>query len=171
VSFQRLSQNSGVKSEGSPHGQAVEKPGVGGTNPDLRGGHINEEGVVCTYCGNPARLTSGAEIYRHRPDLHHLMFWHCYPCDAYVGCHKNSDAVPLGRLANKTLRAWKQSAHAAFDPLWKNGEMKRKDAYAWLAEELGIDVEECHIGMFDEALCERVVQVVKSRMSGRRRNA
>ncbi len=154
----------GHKPEASPHGQTVEKPGVGGTKPGLRGGHMAPAAsVLCNYCGNPARLTNGSEIYGHRPDLKHLSFWLCYPCDAYVGCHKNSDAVPLGRLANNKLRAWKQWAHAAFDPLWKSGDLERREAYSWLASQMGIAVENCHIGMFDEAQCEHVVQIVKRR--------
>jgi hypothetical protein len=122
-----------------------------------------EQGVGCNYCGKLARLTNGAEIYRNRPDLNHLQFWLCSPCDAYVGCHKNSNAEPLGRLANKNLRAWKQRAHAAFDPLWKSDGMKRRDAYAWLAREMNLAITDCHIGMFDEVQCERVVQTVAIR--------
>jgi hypothetical protein len=34
--------------------------------------------------------------------------------------------------------------------------MKRGQAYGWLAEQLGIDKSDCHIGMFDVKTCERV---------------
>jgi hypothetical protein len=50
-------------------------------------------------------------------------------------------------------------AHAAFDPLWRSGEMSRNAAYRWLANELGLSREECHISLFDRATCERVVAV------------
>jgi len=68
--------------------------------------------------------------------------------------------IPLGRLANPELRRLKQAAHHAFDPLWKTGDMDRRDAYAWLAEKMGISVENCHIGMMDEGQCKSVVEVV-----------
>ncbi|EDX6630579.1 hypothetical protein CVC30_004814, partial [Salmonella enterica subsp. enterica serovar Cerro] len=68
---------------------------------------------------------------------------------------------PLGRLANSSLRAMKSSAHRAFEPLWKTGRMSRKDAYLWLSKQLDIKFSECHIGMFDEDMCEKVVELCK----------
>jgi hypothetical protein len=124
--------------------------------------------VRCDYCGNPALLVSGSAIYPHRPDLKHLQFWNCEPCGAYVGCHKNSPRhVPLGRLANEELRTWKKQAHANFDPLWKTGLMKRRAAYAWLAEQMKLDFKSCHIGMFNVGQCKDVVRITKSRESGK----
>lgn len=38
--------------------------------------------VICDYCDKPAELVTGAEVYPHRPDLHHKKFWLCKPCDA-----------------------------------------------------------------------------------------
>ncbi len=131
--------------------------------------------VACPYCDRPAALVGGAAIYPHRPDLFGLKFWQCEPCDAYVGCHKagswrfergqkirHTGIEPLGRLADATLRAAKQRAHAAFDPLWKAGRMSRPEAYAWLASALGISVDNCHIGMFDVDGCGAVVAAVAS---------
>ena len=112
--------------------------------------------VICLYCGSGAALVSGISIYPSRTDLHSKQFWSCKPCDAYVGCHPGN-ADPLGRLANAELRRAKVAAHAAFDPLWKTGQMKRREAYAWLREALGIDAHECHVGMFDVEMCKAVV--------------
>lgn len=119
--------------------------------------------VICNYCGKPAELISGKAIYPHRPDLFSLKFWSCTPCKAYVGCHKDSDAVPLGRLANAELRSAKNRAHAAFDPLWKSKSMKRAEAYGWLSKQLGISGKDCHIGMFNIEMCERVVSACQQR--------
>lgn len=129
---------------------------------------------TCPYCQQPAQLATGAEIYRNRDDLAALSFWACFPCGAYVGCHKRgawfyragkkvvSDGTePLGRLANAELRAAKQAAHAAFDPTWMNTGQPRKTAYAWLAHKLGIPVEDCHIGEFDVDRCRLVVEICK----------
>lgn len=97
-------------------------------------------------------------MYPHRPDLHDKRFYRCAPCAAWVGCHPGS-ANPLGRLANAELRKAKSAAHTAFDPLWKSKRMRRKEAYGWLAERLGVKKNECHIGMFDVADCKRVVEI------------
>ncbi len=118
--------------------------------------------VTCDYCGKNAELVNGNTIYPHRPDLYKLQFWQCKPCRAFVGCHKNSDAKPLGRLANVDLRRAKKDAHAAFDPLWKSGQKTRKEAYGWLSIQLGINKEACHIGMFDIATCHKVVDLCKN---------
>lgn len=69
--------------------------------------------------------------------------------------------MPLGRLANKELRAAKQKVHAALDPLWRSGSMKRSDAYALLAEKLGIAPQNCHVGMFDVPTCRAAVLALK----------
>lgn len=118
--------------------------------------------MICDYCHNEAQLVSGDIIYPHRSDLHHLHFWQCVPCKAYVGCHRGTTR-PLGRLANAELRQAKQDAHVAFDELWKRttpvGSFDRYGAYTWLAWQLGIDRAECHIGMFDVETCRRVVEV------------
>ena len=120
--------------------------------------------VICPYCGMNAELVDSSEVYTRSYGL----IWLCRPCDAYVGTHRNStDHVPLGRLANAELRRWRVNAHSAFDPLWlakmrRDGCSKgqaRKAGYQWLAEQLGVPMSECHIGMFDVDMCKRVVQI------------
>ncbi|WP_262287703.1 DUF3268 family zinc-finger domain-containing protein [Pantoea sp. UYEF8] len=113
--------------------------------------------MICDYCGKDAALVSGKDMYPNRPDLAGLQFWKCPPCAAWVGCHKRSNAVPLGRLANAELRKAKSAAHAAFDPIWKSGRKSRRGAYEWLSKRLSIPFKNCHIGMFDVDTCERVV--------------
>lgn len=119
--------------------------------------------VTCPYCGRDAHLTTGLHIYNQRRfDLAHKKFWVCRPCKAWVGCHPNG-VQPLGRLANAELRKAKMAAHAAFDPLWKSGEMTRSEAYAWLASTLGTSQANCHIGMFDVDGCNAVIAAVAER--------
>ncbi len=114
--------------------------------------------VTCPYCDKPAPLVTGRDVYPHRPDLFDKPFYACLPCGAWVGCHPGT-TKRLGRLANAEGRRLKRAAHAVFDPLWKDGKMKRKDAYRWLADKLGIAPERCHIGYFNESECERVIEV------------
>ena len=129
--------------------------------------------VVCPYCDQAAALVTGADVYPHRPDLSGLKFYRCDPCDAHVGCHRpgtwawvggakvtNTGTEPLGRLANAELRAAKKMAHDAFDPVWRDGGISRRDAYAWLAGVLGIELQQCHIGLFDTDQCAAVAHAV-----------
>lgn len=125
--------------------------------------------LTCTYCNKPARLVTGKEIYPRRPDLFSLSFWQCKPCDAYVGCHKAGNGYgdgtrPLGILANKELRALKLLVHRNFDMLWQGGAMKRNEAYAWLAGQLNIPVNQCHVGMFTVDLCKKAAEVANKKL-------
>lgn len=113
--------------------------------------------LLCPYCGSAAVLKDSAAVYGEPWG----MMWVCgrYPaCDAYVGAHKGSNR-PLGTLANKALRESRRVAHGVFDPLWKSGAMSRDQAYAWLSAQLGVPPEKCHIAMFTEEQCRRVVEV------------
>jgi len=112
-------------------------------------------------------MVMGRKIYPLRPDLHGKFFYECEPCKAYVGCHPSSQE-PLGRLANAQLRAMKQAAHAAFDPLWKYYGMSRTGAYAWLACRLHLLKEDCHIGFFDEETCMKVVRECDAEVARRK---
>jgi hypothetical protein len=117
---------------------------------------VHNNNPVCPYCKQHSRRTDGREIYPNRPDLFKKIFYICAPCDAYVGCHPNS-ARPMGRLADSVLRAAKSAAHREFDKIWRSGRMSRTNAYAWLARQLRIPAHQCHIGMFDEDMCARVI--------------
>jgi hypothetical protein len=112
----------------------------------------------CPTCNREAQLVSGQEIYPHRPDLYHKPFWACLPCRTWVGCHAGGTRR-LGRLATDETRRLKIDAHAAFDPMWKTGSMKRKQAYAWLGERLGLSDRDCHIGWMSDEDLRRVVEI------------
>lgn len=117
--------------------------------------------MTCAYCGNEAVLVTGDALYPTRPDLYQNHFYRCDPCQAHVGCHPGT-TNPLGRLANAELRKAKMDAHAIFDLLWRTGKRSRRQAYAWLAHELGIDISQCHIGEFDLEQCRRVVEICRA---------
>lgn len=132
--------------------------------------------IRCPYCDNPAVLSTGADLFPHLPELSIKRYWVCGPCDARVGCHAKGASVPvpggrrqtsdgtlpLGRLANAELRQAKRAAHAAFDPIWRDGHMARTTAYASLARFLGVRLDECHIGEFDYWTCLEVVRFTKT---------
>ena len=110
----------------------------------------------CPYCGKDAALLDASAIYGAGIDAG--LLWACRPCEAWVGCHKGTTR-PKGGLAKKALRAARIRAHGAFDPIYRTGLMDRSEAYAWLADHVGVDRRDCHIGMFDERQCELVVIV------------
>lgn len=117
-------------------------------------------GVWCPYCRRPARLVDATEIYVRSYRVGGKA-WLCRPCGAWVGTHRNSPShKPLGRLANAELRAWKQRAHEAFDPLYRFGFMSRSEAYGWLAREMKLPAEKAHIGMFGVEQCRRLVELL-----------
>ncbi len=137
--------------------------------------------VICHHCGGDAELVTGDVLYGY-PSLAAKKFWSCEPCDAYVGCHPPARAngkgghgdgtVPLGTLANRAERQARNRAHQAFDSMWQTGgPMDRKQAYAWLAAQLAITADACHIGMFDEHQCARVCRVVADYFSKLRRGS
>lgn len=76
------------------------------------------------------------------------------------GFHKGTDRAK-GRLANAELRRCKIEAHRYFDELYKRGLMKRREAYKWLSDQLGLPPEYTHIGMFNPETCAKVVDVSK----------
>ena len=116
--------------------------------------------VRCDYCGRLAERATGDVLYPNRLDLARRVFYRCARANAWVGTHARS-GKPLGRLADHALRRWKQKAHTAFDPMWKSGRMRRPEAYAWLARQLGL--REVHIGELDIEGCRRVVEACKAR--------
>jgi hypothetical protein len=92
----------------------------------------------------------------------------CLPCDAFVGCHKQGDnKKSKGTLTNQCLRNLRRQAHALFDPMWKAYQQHRKAtryssrnlAYSWLAKEMGMTKDECHIGMLRDEDVKRIIAI------------
>jgi hypothetical protein len=119
-----------------------------------------ETTIRCPYCQLPAERCTGADIYPHRPDLASLRFWRCQPCGAWVGCHKDSDSIPLGSLANAKTRDLRRKCHAGFDPVWRCRAMSRNGAYRRLAELMKIAPHECHISWFGERECLKALNAI-----------
>jgi len=111
---------------------------------------------TCRYCGSPVHFRDSSIIYKK--SYGQVYICSKYPaCDAYVGVHRGSD-TPLGILANAELREARNEAHRAFDPLWKEKGMSRKEAYRLLQERLNLREEEAHIAEMDIDMCLQVVK-------------
>jgi hypothetical protein len=140
------------------------------TNPQHRKDAQQIQPPRCPYCAQLSVFIASSEEAYYGRDYGPLYI--CRPCKAWVGCHPGTK-VPLGSLANVTLRHLRISVKSLFDPLWVNAETMyesgppaalrraaRDRAYSWLAEQLGIPMEECYVGLFTEPMCERAIQVL-----------
>lgn len=124
----------------------------------------------CLHCAAPVELVSNERIYGCEYGEWPWVFL-CTGCGAYVGLHPFT-AIPLGTLATAEIRDARKLAKAAFNPLWQQGGMSRKDAYAWLAGALRMDdVNTCHIGWFDVAQCNAVVSAINRENEAYENNA
>lgn len=54
-------------------------------------------------------------------------------------------------------------AHRVFDAIWKSGQMKRKEAYRWMHDAMGLPWERTHIASLSAEECQRLVSLVKAR--------
>lgn len=131
---------------------------------------------VC-FCGRTSEFLSSSETLY---GIEYGPVFFCEPCYAWVGCHKGT-TKPLGIPATQEVRDARKKAHGAFDPIWqsmwrdlnKSHSMRlnkrvpeyygkgpaRKAIYAWLAEQMDIPVEECHISWFNKKECEQVLDI------------
>ena len=91
--------------------------------------------VYCDYCGRRAEFVDSKVVYGRSYGMIYLC--RCHPGYAFVGVHKGTDR-PLGRLADMELRELKKQAHAAFDPLWKEGRFKGHRKAAYVSKELSL---------------------------------
>lgn len=119
---------------------------------------MSERTLTCPECGAVMTLK----------DSRYGKFYGCvrWPnCDCTHGAHE--DGSPKGVPGDKATRQARIRAHAEFDQVWR--ELKkagvkgaRKKAYRWLRDRLGVGKDECHIALFDEATCERVIQLCQN---------
>ena len=121
--------------------------------------------LYCCGCQTlvKAKLTDGAEIYPHRPDLSDLPFWKC-ACGLFVGCHhKTEDRTrPLGCIPTKELKEARKHLHAKLDPLWKSGKISRKELYQKITNRIGWTYHTAKLRTVDEAReVYRIVQQIE----------
>ena len=116
---------------------------------------MTNRSIYCAgcVCEVTARLTSGAEIYPHRPDLHALPFWKCDGCGNCVGCHYKTKrpTEPLGIIATPELKTARQHIHRLIDPFWKSGKMPRGQVYAMLSARIGRQYHTAEIRSLEDA--------------------
>ena len=110
----------------------------------------------CSYCGKPAVLKPASEIFHDDRKGYVCVCRHYPACDAYV-CTYPDTKIPMGTLANAPLRKKRILAHQSFDQIWKRNILSRDQAYRWLADKLGIPLNQTHIALFGDYLCDQVI--------------
>ena len=121
--------------------------------------------TTCPYCGAPIAYVNKSIIYGKKTEEMAYMCSNFPECDAYVGVHKGTN-IPLGRLSNGELRAFKMQAHQYFDLLWKCKEKRgypaaRSTGYKWLSKQLNISPQHTHIGWLRDDDCKNVIETCK----------
>ncbi len=117
--------------------------------------------TICRYCGGPVRLVPAELVFgasTERLGLLNEMLYQCQNCNARVGCHKGTTR-PLGDVANEMLRLKRMETHRVFDEMWRRLKWSRTKAYKWLAKEMGLPDKEAHIGGFEMAQCQFVIDL------------
>lgn len=119
--------------------------------------------IFCTGCEEKvmARLTTGEEIYEHRPDLFDRPYWICDVCRNYVGCHYKSEnrIRPMGSIPTKEISKYRTSIHALLDPLWREGLIKRTRLYSVISSRLGYSFHAGQINSVEEA--QQILRIVE----------
>lgn len=112
--------------------------------------------TICPYCAGKVIFTDSAGLYHGKS---YGMIYLCTNCNASVGVHRGTNK-PLGTLANSALKLKRMEAHTIFDGWWKSCHLHRSETYEWLAGEMKLPVYQTHIGQFDMAQCEQVIQII-----------
>lgn len=82
----------------------------------------------------------------------------CWPnCDIMGTWHSWTQQWLVSDAATRDAR---KSAHDVFDSWWREERIPRRRAYEMLAEGLGVPRGDCHIRLFDEDTCFRVIDWV-----------
>ena len=116
---------------------------------------------ICRYCGSRIRLVPAKQVLgasAKRLDMENEYLYQCQNCNARVGCHKGT-VIPLGNVANETLRLKRIETHRVFDQFWKSRHMSRNNAYKWLSQQLRIPMSETHIAGFEMDQCQKVIEL------------
>ena len=109
----------------------------------------------CNLCG-------GVVIYNKADKGKSLsgFVYYCTQCHAWVGTYPHDKEIAYGPLANFDTRKQRAEIHDWFDKLWKNHD-ERDMYYGKLAQELGIEKEQCHFGMMESEMLEKALKIVK----------
>lgn len=150
--------SSKVKSQNHPAGRPGKRCRAMTPTPSNQSSNRNEtHNLLCPECGKGMVLRTDSKFKSHG-------FW--YACSNWPTCRgthgAHADGSPLGTPANQETKRWRIRAHSVFDRLWQSHIMSRADAYRFLAQNLEIPLDKCHIGSFSMPQCQKVVEICES---------
>lgn len=112
---------------------------------------------ICNICGSEnVEFTTNDRIYGKIYGNGKVYL--CTDCGSFVGCHDNGK--PYGILSDPPMRKLRTECHNLFDPIWKAHLKTRSELYWALAKKMGLQVHECHFGMFDLKMLEKAHKII-----------
>ncbi|WP_087864096.1 zinc-finger-containing protein [Comamonas thiooxydans] len=116
--------------------------------------------TVCPHCCSAVEIVGNEEIYG-KPYGKYPWAYRCksYTCDSYVGMHPFTN-IPLGTLANRTLREARKRVKEQFNPIWQGRLTSRRNCYEALARAMNMPPSQCHFGWFNLEQCERAEKIL-----------
>lgn len=118
----------------------------------------------CRYCGGNVELVCNSEIYNGKIYGEWPYAYLCENCRSYVGLHPSTD-IPLGTLATNALRKDRNASKAAFHNVKDQKGFSRNQAYEWLSCRMGIPVDKCHFGWFEQEDCALALSICTEELS------
>lgn len=118
---------------------------------------------ICPYCGASVNRVHSSQIFHNNTDGFYYVCSNWPRCTAYT---KENPIFkkPTSTIADRATRLKRQEAHYWFDQMHIGFGMTKSAAYEWLAKELQIRRANCHIGLFDIEMCNRVISIVSSKL-------
>lgn len=114
----------------------------------------------CHYCTGEVELAHHEDVYG-RTYSNWPWLYRCTECGAMVGTHPGT-LIPLGTLANASLRKLRRLNKETFERLRYIRFPKRTLAYQWLADVMGMSPDACHWGLFNEEQCLRAGEICEA---------
>ncbi|WP_258115623.1 DUF3268 family zinc-finger domain-containing protein [Levilactobacillus yiduensis] len=120
----------------------------------------------CPYCGGKVVYASNANIYGGR-EFGNGRCYFCLNCQASVGVYsdgasKHPTRMPLGILATPEMKELKMLCHSRFDKVWRSHWLSRSRCYKRMAHLMGIDLDYCHFGYFNEDDLMRALTIMET---------
>ena len=86
--------------------------------------------------------------------------YYCTNCHAWVGTYPHQKDIAYGLLADFDTRKKRATVHDWFDKLWSNHN-ERDALYGKLAQELGIEKDDCHFGNMNSEQLDKALGIIK----------
>lgn len=117
--------------------------------------------VFCPECGAPMHLRETTKFPYKNGDPRKFYGCNRFPkCFGVHGAHP--DGTPLGIPGDQETKQARVRAHEVFSEWCAQRGFRKKYGYAKLARLLGIEKNQAHFGVFDKAMCEKVITTLET---------